>query len=83
VLQAIEGTGFPLAPPLPIYIDHGGLVADNSDGAADSVAVRDALLGLGWTLGTDLFYVHEAGAEHNELAWRGRVPGMLEALFPR
>jgi len=82
VPQAIRGSGFPLAPPLPIYLDHGGFVADNSDGAADTVAVRDALLARGWTLGSDLFYVHEEGAEHDEAAWRRRVPGLLEALFP-
>lgn len=83
VLQLIGSPGFPLAPPLPIYLDHGGFVADNSDGAADTVAVRDALVARGWTLGTDLFYVHDEGAPHDETAWRRRVPGMIEALFPR
>ena len=83
VLQAIGAAGFPLAPPLPLYVDHGGDVAADTDNAVVNVAVRDALLGRGWTLGADLFYVHEAGALHNEPAWRGRVPQLLESLFPR
>ncbi|MBI5499966.1 MAG: alpha/beta hydrolase [Deltaproteobacteria bacterium] len=83
VLQSIAAAGFPLAPPLPVYIDSGGSVADNSDGAADSVAVRDALAARGWTSGVDLFYHLEEGAPHSEPAWRARVPLLLGDLFPR
>lgn len=78
--------------PLALYIDHGGNVASNSDGAADSVEVRDLLVGLGWqrgdspncTPGPDaLCYFHEPGATHDELAWRDRTWRFLRFLFPR
>jgi predicted alpha/beta superfamily hydrolase len=76
---------------LVIYLDSGGALADNSDGAADTAAVRDALVGLGW-LRTDspacrpgpdtLCYHLEPGATHDELAWKARAWRFLEALFP-
>lgn len=78
--------------PLALYIDHGGTIASNSDGAADSVEVRDLLVGLGWqrsdspscTPGPDaLCYFHEVGATHDELAWRDRTWRFLRFLFPR
>ncbi len=77
--------------PLAIYLDHGGMVANNSDGAADSVEVRDLLLGLGWqrsdspgcTPGPDaLCYFHQPGALHDELAWKDRSWRFLRFLFP-
>ena len=34
--------------PLAIYLDSGGNVAENTDGAADTVEVRDLLVNLGW-----------------------------------
>ena len=77
--------------PLPIYLDHGGVVATNSDGAADSVEVRDLLVGLGWqrsdspacAAGPDaLCYFHEVGAVHDELAWKARTWRFLRFLLP-
>lgn len=77
--------------PLAIYLDHGGTVANNSDGAADSVEVRDLLLGLGWQRsdspacvpGPDaLCYFHQPGATHDELAWKDRAYRFLRFLFP-
>lgn len=77
--------------PLAIYLDHGGVVATNTDGAADSVEVRDALVGLGWerqdspacTAGPSaLCYFHDVGATHDELAWRGRTWRFLRFLLP-
>jgi len=78
--------------PLALYVDHGGNVQSNSDGAADSVEVRDLLVGLGWQRsdspscvpGPDaLCYFHEPGATHDELAWRDRTWRFLRFLFPR
>jgi predicted alpha/beta superfamily hydrolase len=78
--------------PLAMYLDHGGNVATNSDGAADSVEIRDLLVDLGWqradspscTPGPNaLCYFHEAGATHDELAWRERAWRFLRFLFPR
>jgi predicted alpha/beta superfamily hydrolase len=77
--------------PLAIYLDHGGSVAGNSDGAADSVEVRDLLVGLGWqradspscTPGPSaLCYFHDAGATHDELAWKARTWRFLRFLLP-
>jgi predicted alpha/beta superfamily hydrolase len=77
---------------LAIYLDHGGSVQANSDGAADSVEIRDMLVDLGWqrsnspscALGPSaLCYFHEAGATHDELAWKDRTWRFLRFLFPR
>jgi predicted alpha/beta superfamily hydrolase len=77
---------------LAIYLDHGGTVQANSDGAADSVEIRDMLVGMGWQRsdspacvpGPDaLCYFHEPGATHDELAWKDRTWRFLRFLFPR
>jgi len=77
--------------PLAIYLDHGGVVASNTDGAADSVEVRDLLVGLGWqradspacTAGPSaLCYFHDVGATHDELAWKARTWRFLRFLLP-
>ena len=68
--------------PVGLYLDHGGTIADEGDGLVDSLAVRDRLLQLGWSLSvsnactlsdTTLCYHHEVGATHDELAWRDRA----------
>jgi len=74
--------------PVAIYLDHGGDPAVNTDGAADTIEVRDIMLGLGWssscTLGADtLCYQAAPGATHDELAWRARTPALLRYMFPR
>lgn len=77
--------------PLAIYLDSGGNVAANSDGAADSVEVRDLMVGLGWQRADSpacapgpsaLCYHFEAGATHDELAWKSRTWRFLRFLFP-
>jgi predicted alpha/beta superfamily hydrolase len=77
---------------LAIYLDHGGNPATNSDGAADSIEVRDTLANLGWQRadspacapGPDaLCYFAEPGATHDELAWKARTWRFLRFLFPR
>ena len=77
--------------PLAIYLDHGGNVAANSDGAADTVDVRDLLAGLGWQVSTSpacaptsdaICYHSEPGATHDELAWKARTWRFLRFLFP-
>jgi len=74
-----------------IYLDHGGNVATNSDGAADSVEVRDRLLDLGWqrsdsptctASANSLCYHSEPGASHDELAWKARTWRFLRFLYP-
>lgn len=77
--------------PLAIYLDHGGNVAANSDGAADTVDVRDVLDGLGWQISTSpsctptsdtICYHSEPDATHDELAWKARTWRFLRFLFP-
>jgi predicted alpha/beta superfamily hydrolase len=77
--------------PVAIYLDHGGNVATTSEGAADSVEVRDLLVGLGWqrsdspscTPGPSTICYHaEPGATHDELAWKDRTWRFLRFLFP-
>jgi predicted alpha/beta superfamily hydrolase len=77
---------------LAIYLDHGGYVAGNSDGAADSVEIRDLLVNLGWQRNDSptcspgpngLCYFHEPGAAHDELAWRARSWRFLRFLFAK
>ena len=69
---------------VPIYLDHGGTAQDGGDGYADSIEIRDQMIELGWSRsdspdcasgspGPDaLCYFHEAGATHDELAWKAR-----------
>ena len=77
--------------PLAVYIDHGGNVAANTDGAADSVEVRELMIGLGWQRSdspsctpsdTSLCYFTEPGATHDELAWKARAWRFLRFLAP-
>jgi predicted alpha/beta superfamily hydrolase len=74
--------------PLGIYLDHGGNVQTNADGAADTVEVKDMMLDMGWTAGCSmsndaLCYASAPGATHDELAWKARAPQFLRFLFPR
>jgi len=78
--------------PVAIYLDHGGYASNNSDGAADSIQIRDMLDGMGWDRrdstacaapGPDaLCYFSEPGATHDELAWKARVWRSLRFLSP-
>jgi predicted alpha/beta superfamily hydrolase len=73
--------------PLAIYLDSGGDVSQNSDGAADTVEVRDLLVSLGWQQRCDagpsaVCYFIQPGATHDELAWKSRAYRFLEFLFP-
>jgi len=77
--------------PLAIYLDHGGDAVTNSDGAADSIEVRDELVGLGWQRSDSpsctpspsaVCYHSEPGATHDELAWKARAWRFLEFVAP-
>jgi predicted alpha/beta superfamily hydrolase len=76
---------------LAIYLDHGGDPTDNSDGAADSIEVRDLLVNLGWQRGDSpactvgpsaLCYDWAPNATHDELAWKARVWRFFRFLAP-
>jgi S-formylglutathione hydrolase FrmB len=77
--------------PLAMYLDSGGALADDSDGAADTAEIRDMAVSFGWQRGDSptctpgpngLCYHLEAGATHDELAWKARAWRFLEFLFP-
>jgi predicted alpha/beta superfamily hydrolase len=55
--------------------DGDGIEDDNEigDNACENAQMRDTLVNVGYTLGTDLFHWWEAGAAHNEAEWRARV----------
>jgi predicted alpha/beta superfamily hydrolase len=78
--------------PVAVYLDHGGTAQSGGDGYADSIEVRDQLVGLGWVRadspscarGADaVCYHHEPGATHDELAWRDRSWRWLRFLVGR
>ncbi|HWO24226.1 MAG TPA: alpha/beta hydrolase-fold protein [Kofleriaceae bacterium] len=70
--------------PAPrIYIDSGTTDYDGGDDdRAKTILLRDALVGLGYTLGVDLAYDVGEGHSHSEDYWRSRLPGALSFLFP-
>ena len=55
--------------------DADGIKDDNEigDNACENAQMRDALVGVGYQVGTDLFHWWEAGAQHNEAEWAARV----------
>lgn len=77
--------------PLALYVDSGGSLETNNDGAADTAEVRDLLVNLGWQradspscgAGPDALCYHlEPGATHDELAWKARAWRFLRFLLP-
>lgn len=76
---------------LAVYLDSGGNVADDSDGAQDTVDVMNKMTSEGWTKQVSpsctpgpnaICYHQEPGATHDELAWKARAWRFLEFLFP-
>ncbi len=77
--------------PATIYVDMGtresGAFRDtDGNGVDDSIddlrALRDVLLGQGFTAGADLRVVEDPGATHSEWHWAQRFAGALGFLFP-
>jgi len=67
-------------PRLSIWLDIGA--REGAGTVGDTRALREALEDKGWAEGTDLRYVEDPGAVHDEAAWAARVAPMLEFLFP-
>ncbi len=73
----------PPKKPLRIYIDSGTTdYSGGDDDMAQTIALRDALVGAGFTLGVDLMHFVGAGDSHSENYWRGRLPIALPWLYP-
>ena len=49
-----------------------------SDNYCENAQLYATLLAAGWVDGADLHYVWEPGATHDEAAWAGRAPLVLE-----
>ena len=77
--------------PVALYVDHGGTAADGGDNYGANVDLVEVLADAGWQLsdspacatGADsLCYFHDAGAQHDELAWRARAWRFLRFFAP-
>lgn len=67
-----------------IWIDIGTQEGDEPEKTvADALTLRDHLIEKGWTLGKDLAFYRDIGAQHNERAWAGRMGMALMYLFGR
>lgn len=64
--------------PARFYIDAGGI----NDGAADTADMRDAMVSIGYTQGSNLFHWYEPGGSHSEASWAARFHIPMESLFP-
>lgn len=66
-----------------IWLDIGACEGSKPQSSVDDViALRDALIQKGWRLGSDLAFLCEPGAEHNEAAWGRRMRHALPFLYP-
>jgi predicted alpha/beta superfamily hydrolase len=65
-----------------IWLDTGTQESTHADQVVgDARALREALVEKGWREGADLAYMEDQGAGHNEAAWGGRLPGVLQWMF--
>jgi predicted alpha/beta superfamily hydrolase len=70
--------------PLRIWEDMGTDEAstDSPETVADARLLRDALVGKGWVVDSDLKYTEIPGGKHNEKAWAARFGDILKYLYP-
>jgi len=66
-----------------IWLDIGTSEGQNPQACIDNaVALRDALIAKGWQPGSDLAFVRDEGAGHDERAWGRRMRHVLPFLYP-
>jgi enterochelin esterase-like enzyme len=68
--------------PVRLYLD-SGTAGPKQDGAPETRQMVTLLRTTGWRDGEDLLHFEDAGAAHNERAWRGRLEKPLLFLFGR
>ena len=68
-------------PGVRSWVDMGA--AEYASGISDLGALVAALVADGFVRGVDLQVVEAPGAEHDEAAWRARLPDVVRFLFPR
>jgi predicted alpha/beta superfamily hydrolase len=66
-------------PPLRLWVDMG--TAEGRRALDDARLLKAALVGAGWTPGTDLHYAEYEGGTHSEAAWAARAGAMMQWLF--
>ena len=64
--------------PVKFYLDAG----TKDDGLEDTLAMRDAMVKLGYRIDADLMFYTDEGGIHNEKSWAGRVARPLTWFFP-
>jgi len=69
----------PAAPNRPalVYVD----VGSSEDNAPSVSLLADAYVSVGYVSGTNLKYVVQPGAQHNETYWAQRFPGAMQFLL--
>jgi enterochelin esterase-like enzyme len=81
-VAVVRATPPPRKPLTRIYIDSGTTdYSGGDDDMAETLALRDALVAQGFTLGVDLMHYIGQGDSHSENYWRGRLPIALPFLF--
>ena len=71
-------------PDVRIWIDSGveDMVGKGDDGMYLTMAMRDAMLALGFRQGNDFHYMLDETAIHHETSWAKRLPEIFKFLFP-
>jgi len=70
--------GLARVPAIRVYLDSGG----PSDGQKNAEQMRDLLAARGLRFGQTLWHWSEPTHQHNEMAWRERLPRALSLLYP-
>lgn len=67
-------------PPVSLWMDAGTCEGGNTH--CNAVALRDKLIGRGFTLGQDLGFMEAEGGCHSEHDWAQRAHHVLRYLYP-
>ncbi|HEX6837478.1 MAG TPA: hypothetical protein VF334_12950, partial [Polyangia bacterium] len=66
--------------PLKAYVDSGDSGTSNDD-VTDTANLAATFRTVGYSDGSTLDYLVQAGGQHNEVYWAERLPGALQFLF--
>ncbi len=73
-------------PDVRLWIDSGSRSSfgstDSDDDMANTLRMRDVLIGNGFLMGDDLMHIVDPGGTHNESSWAARLDRVFEFLFP-
>lgn len=80
ILREVAAVGSDATRMRRVWVDSGDS-GPSRDGVDDTRALADALRGAGYRDGETLRYTVQAGASHDERAWRARLPDALRFLL--